>query len=185
MRMYFAALVLPDDLNQEIKLFKNLMLERWGCKVGLRSPAHITLIPPFRMDGTMEEHFANDLNAWCKNIAPFPVATNNFSAFRPRTIFIEPVLDEPLKKLKRSIDTFSKTHTQYGAKTDTRPFHPHITIATRDLHKRAFAEAWPLFEHKEFKGHFEATGLSVLRHNTVNWDVIHTAPFAFKQNTTY
>jgi 2'-5' RNA ligase len=80
--------------------------------------------------------------------------------------------------LKATVDVFCKTHPQYGAKGDTRPFHPHITIATRDLHKRAFTEAWPLFEHKKYEVQFEATGLSVLRHNTKNWDVIHTAPFA-------
>jgi 2'-5' RNA ligase len=178
MRMYFAAIVLPDDLNREINIFKTLMLERWGCTVGLKSPAHITLIPPFWMDETTEENFVNDLDMLCKNMAPFLVATNNFSAFRPRTIFIEPVLNDDLKKLKATVDVFCKTHPQYGAKGDTRPFHPHITIATRDLHKRAFAEAWPLFEHKKYEVQFKATGLSVLRHNTKNWDVIHTAPFA-------
>jgi 2'-5' RNA ligase len=83
-----------------------------------------------------------------------------------------------LKRLKQTMDAFCKAHPQYGAKPDTRPFHPHITIATRDLHKRAFAEAWPLFEHKTYSAQFEATALSVLRHNTRFWDVVHAAPFA-------
>ena len=178
MKMYFVALVLPEELNKEIHVFKTLMLEKWGCKVGLKSPAHITLIPPFWMDERAEENFIKDVEALSKSVQPFPVSTNHFSAFKPRTIFIEPVLTEPLRNLKKATDTFCKTHAQYGAKADTRLFHPHITIATRDLHKRAFAEAWPLFEHKKYDVQFEANGLSVLRHNTRYWDVIHTAPFA-------
>jgi 2'-5' RNA ligase len=178
MKLYFAAIVLPEALNREIKLFKDVMLERWGCSVALKSPAHITLIPPFWMDETAEESLLRDLDLLCKNVSPFTVATANFAAFKPRTIFIQPVLHEDLKKLKATVDAFCKTHTRYGAKADTRPFHPHITIATRDLHKKAFAEAWAYFELKKYEVQFEATGLSVLRHNTRNWDVIYTAPFA-------
>jgi 2'-5' RNA ligase len=178
MKLYFVALVLPETLNEQIKQFKTFMQERWGCAVGLKSPAHITLIPPFWMNETLEESFCNDIDSLCKTIMPFVVATKNFSAFKPRTIFIEPVLDGFLKKLKEATDHFCKMHPQYGAKADPRPFHPHITIATRDLHKRAFAEAWPYFENKKFEASFNADGLSVLRHNTKNWDVIHTAPFS-------
>ena len=177
MKLYFVALVLPEERNAEIKHFKNLMLEKWGCKVGLKSPAHITLIPPFWMDETKEENFCKDIDALSKDIESFSISTNHFSAFKPRTIFIEPVLTAPLKALKQATDMFCKTHTQYGAKADARPFHPHITIATRDLHKRAFAEAWLYFEHKKYAVQFEATGLGILRHNARDWDVIHTAPF--------
>jgi 2'-5' RNA ligase len=178
MKMYFVAVVLPEELNKEVKVFKNLMLEKWGCKVGLKSPAHITLIPPFWMDEAREEALLHDLDVLCNSLHPFPVTTNNFSAFKPRIIFIQPVLHEPLKKLKQATDVFCATHKHYGARADSRSFHPHITIATRDLHKHAFAEAWPYFEHKKFEPSFEAKGLSVLRHNGRNWDVIHTAPFA-------
>lgn len=178
MKLYFAAVVLPEALNKEIKVFKTFMHEKWGCTVGLKSPAHITLIPPFWMDEAMEGPFLQDLDVLCKPLHPFTITTTNFSAFKPRTIFVEPVLHEGLKKLKQTVDAFCKAHLQYGTKPDTRPFHPHITIATRDLHKRAFAEAWPYFETKKFEVQFEATGLSVLRHNTRFWDVIHAAPFA-------
>ena len=34
-----------------------------------------------------------------------------------------------------------------------------------------------IFEAKEFKENWEATGISVLRHNKKNWDVIFTANF--------
>jgi 2'-5' RNA ligase len=177
MKMYFVAIVLPEELNKEVRVFKDRMLAKWGCKVGLKSPAHITLIPPFWMDETLQTELLRDLDVLCSSLHPFPITTNNFAAFKPRTIFIQPVLHEGLKKLKRATDSFCKAHKQYGAKADNRPFHPHITIATRDLHKQAFAEAWLYFEQQKFEVVFDAKGLSVLRHNTQAWDVIHTSPF--------
>lgn len=129
------------------------------------------------MDETLEEDLKKDIAQLSNTFKPFEVATNNFSCFKPRTIFIEPVLDESLKTLKKETDQFFKTNTQYGAKIDSRPFHPHITIATRDLRKSAFAEAWPQFESKSFQETFTATGLSLLRHNGQIWEVVHTAAF--------
>lgn len=178
MKLYFVAVVLPEDLNKKIQVFKMFMQEKWGCAVGLKSPAHITLIPPFWMNEILEETFLHGLDALCKKEPSFTITTTNFSAFKPRTIFIEPVLNAGLKKLKQTVDEFGNAHPQYGARPDTRPFHPHITIATRDLHKQAFAEAWAYFETKKFDAACNATGLSVLRHNTRFWDVIHTALFA-------
>jgi len=178
MKLYFVAVVLPQVLNEKIQVFKTYMQERWGCTVGLKSPAHITLIPPFWMNETLERALLHDLDLLCASVQPFQITMHQFAAFKPRTIFIEPVLHEDLKKLKRTVDVFCNTHPQYGAKPDTRPFHPHITIATRDLHKQSFAEAWAHFENKKFEAEFHVDALNVLRHNTRFWDVIHAAPFA-------
>lgn len=158
------------------------MLEKWGCKVGLKSPAHITIVPPFWMDETLENNLLEDVSGISKTLTAFTIITHNFSAFKPRTIFIEPVLNKGFQTVKSVADNFFKTHTAYNIKPDNRPFHPHITIATRDLHKKDFAEAWPLFENKTFDKKFEATGLSVLRHNKINWDVIYTANFTAAEN---
>ena len=45
--MYYLAIVCPDELNKKILSFKLWMQEKFDCKVALKSPAHITLIPPF------------------------------------------------------------------------------------------------------------------------------------------
>ena len=65
MTMYFVALVLPEELNQEILKWKRYMHERFQCSVGLKSPAHITLVPPFWLDEAKE----NSLLADVKRIA--------------------------------------------------------------------------------------------------------------------
>ncbi|HWJ25150.1 MAG TPA: 2'-5' RNA ligase family protein, partial [Flavisolibacter sp.] len=165
MQMYFIAHVLPEELNKRILAYKHHMLEKFSCKVGLKSPAHITLIPPFWMDEQKEAQLLADTDSIYESVDPFPVSTHHFSAFKPRTIFIDVVVDEALAALKQRGDIFFKSHPYYGIKVETRPFHPHITIATRDLHKKSFFEAWPLYQHELFKETWMADAVSVLRHN--------------------
>jgi 2'-5' RNA ligase len=176
--MYFIAIVLPEELNERVLEYKKMMQEKFGCKVGLKSPAHITIVPPFWLEEEKEQQLLEDVRRISSDIVQFPVTTNNFSAFKPRTIFIDVIVDVQLAAVKQSSDQFFKGNEFYKIKIDTRPFHPHITIATRDLHKKAFHEAWPLFQHKEFKEEWIASGISVLRHNKRNWEVVFTAYFS-------
>ena len=176
MRMYFIAIVLPGELNKKVLRWKNFMHEKFGCKVGLKSPAHITLIPPFWMHEDREQRLTADIDDISSYARPFTIATKNFSAFKARTIYVDVVVNEKLKSLKAVMDKFFSV-ADYKIKTETRPFHPHITIATRDLHKKDFYEAWTLFDTKKFISAWEATALSVLRHNSKNWEVIHTSTF--------
>jgi 2'-5' RNA ligase len=181
MQMYFIAIVLPGELNKKVLKWKELMHEKYGCTVGLRSPAHITFIPPFWMDEEKEQQLIADVDTISSPVQPFTISLNNFSAFKPRTIYVDVVVNEELRSLKAAVDAFF-TSSAFKIKTDSRPFHPHVTIATRDLHKKDFQEAWPLFETKKFKAEWEAKGLSVLRHNRVSWEVIHTSVFQKKTN---
>lgn len=170
-------MVLPPALNEEILKLKKWAHEHWGCKVGLKSPAHITLLPPFWMPENLQEDLIRHMENLYHPMPPFIIRTANFSAFKPRTIFIDVVVDDQLQHLKKTTDAYFKKQPQYGAKIDTRPFHPHITIATRDLRKSAFAEAWPQVADRSFQETFMAEGVSLLRHNGQLWQVVHTALF--------
>ena len=176
MNMYFIAIVLPVELDKKVLSYKEYMFNKYGSKVGLKSPAHITLVPPFWMDPHNEEQLINVI-ANNNRFHAFPVSTNNFSAFKPRTIFIALTPNGQLNHLKELTDELFKNNEHYKIKFDNRPFHPHITIATRDLHKKDFGEAWPWFEEKEFREEWLVSGISVLRHNKKNWDVIYTSQF--------
>ncbi len=175
MKMYFTAIVLPEALNEKILKYKNRMLEKYGCRVALKSPAHITLLPPFWMNEEMEKTLIDDLHTF-SHTEPFQVATNDFSSFPPRTIFIDVQPNKQLSQLKQSSDNFFGMK-DYGVKIDTRPFHPHITIATRDLHKKDYREAWEYFREKKFHAEWMVPAISLLKHNGSQWDVLHTVPF--------
>ena len=176
MRMYFIAILLPGELNKKVLKWKNFMHEKFGCKVGLKSPAHITLIPPFWMPEEKEQELKANIDLISLSVQPFIIALNNFSAFKPRTIYVDVIVNEKLRALKAAVDKFF-LKADYKIKTETRPFTPHVTIATRDLHKKDFHEAWRLFETKKIKAEWEANGMSLLRHNSKDWDVVYTSVF--------
>src|SRR5687768_7906547 len=119
MDMYYMAIVLPEVLNKEVLSYKQYMLDKYNCKVGLKSPAHLTVVPPYWMDRDKEEELLHLLDQHCQKEQSFPITTKNFSAFKPRTLFIDVAVDENLIHLKKSIDRFFGDHKEYGAKIDT------------------------------------------------------------------
>lgn len=173
MPQYFVAIVLPQELDKKIIVFKQMMLEKYQCTVGLKSPAHITLLPPFWMDENKETKLL-DLLSPLKNQRPFEISTTGFSSFPPKTIFIDIEPSEQLLLLKNDISRLFSGFEHIRIKPDTRNFHPHITIATRDLHKKSFYETQSYFENKTFREMWTANGFSLLRHNGKIWEVIRT-----------
>ena len=153
------------------------MKERYGCEAALRYPAHITLVPPFWMKPELEESLGNSLNAFAITQPRFILRLTNFSHFMPRVIFIDVVLNDQLIKLKDDLFEFLFEQNKYPLKKDDRPFHPHVTIAARDLHKKSFYEAWEYFKEKKYEAEWIAGNLSLLCHNKKNWDVIATSQF--------
>jgi len=177
-KMYFIALVAPGEINKEVLEWKNFMKERHGCVVALRSPAHITLIPPFWLDESLEQNLENAVTGFSTQKRSFQIQLKNFSAFKPRVIYVSVEPNEELQELQRSLQQYLVSIGSLPLKADDRPFHPHISIATRDLHKKAFHEAWNIFEKKKYESSWRANSISLLRHNEKNWEVIFTSQFA-------
>ncbi len=174
MRMYFIALIAPPDINEKVLKYKMYMKEKHRCEVALRSPAHITLVPPFWFDDVSENMLINCVDECGTKMQPFEINMTGFSHFKPRVIFIDVELSDALNQIKEAIWT-CLFNNKIEIKRDERSFHPHVTIATRDLHKKSFAEAWEYFSTKKFAASWNATGISLLRHNKKNWDVVHTS----------
>ena len=171
------ALVLPHALDEKIKPLKQKMFDRYRSRTGLKSPAHITMVPPFWMEPQHEAGLKEAMDALGKKVQPFDLTTNGLSTFAPRTIFIAVAENASLHALKKESDTYWQGYAQWGVRTDNRPFHPHITIATRDLQRAHFFDAWPQFEKTPWEESWEAASLSLLRHNGACWEVVHSAPF--------
>src|SRR5688500_3711154 len=116
MKMYFIAILLPAHLDEEVNKYKALTYDKWGCKVGLKSPAHITMVPPFYMDDIFENDLLQDVDLIAKPIQSFTITTQNFSAFKPRTIFIDVVVSKELQNVKTTADSFFKQNEKYKVK---------------------------------------------------------------------
>jgi len=58
-----------------------------------------------------------------------------------------------------------------------RPFHPHVTIAGRDLKERDFATAWAYFQSQTYEAAFEANAISLLVNTDTGWEIEADCPF--------
>jgi len=174
-KMYFIALVLPAGVNDEILRWKQFMKERFQCLVALRSPAHVTLVPPFWMNSDLENELKEAISRFSKRQVPFEINLENFAAFKPRVIYVDVLPSSHLQAMREQLTEYLIAPALFPVRKDDRPFHPHVTIATRDLHKKAFYEAWDIFKKEPYKASCNINGISLLKHNQKNWDVLFTS----------
>jgi 2'-5' RNA ligase len=177
MNMYYIALVAPEHINRQVLKWKNYFKDNFGCTVALKSPAHITIIPPFWMNDELEKELITSMMEFSATKNKFEITLKDFSAFKPTVIFIDVVRNEKLNHLHQSFVDFILNKDKFPVHTVDRTFHPHVTLAARDLYKKAFREAWEVFSKKKYGSTWVINGISILRHNKKNWDVIFTSQF--------
>lgn len=177
--LYFIAIVAPEEINKQVLEWKQYMLQHFNCKVALKSPAHITLIPPFDMPNTMQHEMEEQLLQFANQQPFFPIQLKNFAAFKPRVLYVHVQPNTQLSDLQARLETYLLL-TDLPIKKEDRPFHPHVTIANRDLHKDDFPLAWQYFQQLSYEASFVANTISLLRHNGQIWEVANSFPLRNK-----
>jgi len=170
--MYFAAIVCPAQVNEKVLQFKHWMKERFGCVVALKSPAHITLIPPFWFQQEKENELLQALQSFKSGIAIQEIELDSFLHFGKRVLYVHVKENLLIGEIKNQVEKHFMEKIAGSIKKDDRPFHPHITIANRDMKPSHFEKAWEYFSNKEFKETFYTNTISLLRLNPGKWDVI-------------
>ncbi len=175
--MYFISILAPEAINEQVAKWKNFMRDRFHCVVALKSPAHITLISPFWMNTYLQSSLAKSINEFSITQQRFLVELENFDSFKPRVIFLQVKKSDHLESLKAELEQHLLKSNSFPVKIETRPFHPHITIANRDLHKKDFIEAWEHFRNKTYRASFPANDITLLKHSGIQWEAVHTGTF--------
>lgn len=161
--IYFAAVLCPENVEREVKKWKAWMKEQFGCVVAMKSPAHITLIPPFWFDSRKESELVSALSGFSSNEPEATISLNGFAHFGKRVLFVAVEENKTLERVKKQTENYF--HKRFGSaiKIDTRDFHPHVTIANRDLSPADFVKAWHHFEHKPYEVSFTTATISLLK----------------------
>jgi 2'-5' RNA ligase len=177
MPLHFIAIVMPDHINRQVLEWKHYMLQQFNCKVALKSPAHITLIPPFQMPDAGRNDLTDILNRFAQQQNNFSIHIKDFAAFKPRVIYVGVQPNAALQQLKINAENELLQANRFRIKKEERPFHPHITIANRDLKKEHFRDAWQYFQQLSYETTFIAGNISLLRHNEDHmWEVAAILP---------
>jgi 2'-5' RNA ligase len=173
--LYFIAIIPDEQLQKEVTDFKNYMALNYNSKAALTSPPHITLFPPFKLESANENSLIDPLEDFVKGKIPFSLNLNGFGCFKPRVIYIRPEYSEDLNRLRKQLLLHLKAKADLYDPQNDKPFNPHMTIATRDLDKKSFYEAWEIFHSRKFSREFVVESIFLLKHNGKSWNILHEA----------
>lgn len=166
---YFIAIIPPEPVLTAIEKIKKEISLKYNNKSALRSPAHITLHMPFEIKAEKEEMMVSKISEFDFTI-PFKIQLNNFSSFEPKVIFIDVVPNEILSVLQKELVYHIKSNLNiFNQYADKRAYHPHITIAFRDLKKSGFYLANEEYQSKTFNTEFQVSSFFLLKHTGKIW----------------
>ena len=168
-KKYFMALVAPEPFQTELMAFKQLIADRYNSRGALRSPAHITLHMPFEWKEEKEDKLTDSLQAFSFK-EDLKIDLLNFSCFEPRVLFVDVKKNKLLIQLQEELVSHVKKNLRlFNQANDMRGFHPHITIAFRDLRKEKFYEALAYFKTQAYNVTFTINSFCLLKHTGKEW----------------
>ncbi|MBP7847227.1 MAG: 2'-5' RNA ligase family protein [Burkholderiales bacterium] len=166
--LYYIALLPDDKLSQLCLEHKQQAQNLFQAQAALRSPAHITLIPPFNAD----ERELNQITLIIAHLATqqheLELQLKGWQHFGVRTIYLGFEAYLALSSLKR------QCHQQISRITKLRQeaeFIPHISIINRDLAEIDFNSAWEYFSSQSYPVLTKCTQLALLKHTPFGWQI--------------
>lgn len=170
--LYFIAILPPEEIQREVTAFKNYIADTWGPRHALRSPPHITLQPPFAWPDRRLLELQTCLRDFARRQPRFYVQLKNFGAFPPRVVFVQPVPGPELNGLFQRLVRCLETELDFTDARNQRPYHPHLTIAHRDVEEQDFPAIWAHFKGLAYERVFAVQGIGLLKLMGGEWAVI-------------
>ena len=170
--LYFIGIVPPSPIREDAQALKQHFQEHYHSAAALRSPPHITLHMPFVFPLEKEDALGKKLNIFFASFPPFEIQLDNFGCFPPKVIFLQVAESKSLRFLFSSLHQYFKEKLNiFNAAYHNLPFHPHLTLAFRDLKKLQFKNAWESFSKKTYRASFKVVKVSLLKHDGKEWKI--------------
>ncbi|MCR9290675.1 MAG: 2'-5' RNA ligase family protein [Bacteroidetes bacterium] len=168
--IFFVAILPPEKIQEKVTSLKEYAFRKFNSSHALKSPPHITLQPPFRWSLKKLKRLKDSLKVFSKTKVPFLIELNHWDHFSDKVIFIDITPNPQLIDFQEWISTHLVDELRL--KKDHRPYHPHMTVAFKDLKSYLFERAWAHFSDIHFVEKFEVNEIFLLRHNGKRWDII-------------
>lgn len=166
--LYLLALLAPEPVAADIWALKHEVHQLTGSRNALRLPPHITLLPPMTQDEAFEAGCVAALEAFAATRAPFQVAVEGFAWFGNRTLFVH-VHEGAVHAFHAELTAWCAAHLP-AVRPETRPFTPHLTLATRDLPPAQVPALRELFARRAYRARFTVQDFTLFRHNGQRWE---------------
>lgn len=168
---HFIGVLLPDNLTSMVEECRRYMNRTYGCRSGHATPVHVTLVPPFALprDYTTAD-VVEELLRGVPQDSGFSARTENFDAFGDRTLFAAVRPAPEWNRLKNAAETALRGAFPGCLRKDPRPFHPHITVANRDIPPGASTAALRVLSGKKFEEDFPVDNMTVFVRKGGGWE---------------
>lgn len=170
---YFIAIVLPEPEQTQIEEIKLELFSKHNLRGALRSPAHITLHRPFEWKEEKESQLIERIQQF-SGVQAFDIEMHNFGFFEPRVIYAQVKANTNLQHMHAQLVKFAKKELLlFNEAEDLRGFHPHVTVAFRDLKKPLFYQLREKYRNEKLQATFRCKSFSLLKLR-VKWEILHT-----------
>ena len=168
--LYLTAILPPDDITTQIDEIRKECAATFNAKAALKPPVHITLFRPLKLDEERENELLTLLESVKQAHEPFEIELKDFDIFRRHVLYINVVKNEALGHLAHHIRDEYLEHSFAAAEaSDQKEFHPHITIAFRDISPAIFPKLWAAYKDRIYTSKFRVEKFTLLKHDSAKW----------------
>jgi 2'-5' RNA ligase len=169
MDLYLVAFLLPPAASQAVWALKQEVHQLTGSRNAIRLPPHLTLLPPLRRPPGFGAELRQLLAAFAAETPACPVALRDFAWFQDRTLYVRVGLAAGLQQVHQQF--YQRCARELPTvPPPTRPFVPHVTLATRDLPPDQIPALRALFSSRTFAADSVLDELVLFRHTGQQWE---------------
>jgi 2'-5' RNA ligase len=169
MQKYFLAIVPTDVIQEKATSLKLDLKSQFNIKYALKSPAHVTMKMPFSYNEAKEDILIDKLGIFFATKRPFKIQVYGAGTFGKRVIFWKIKADAELYELQTDLKTFCKRELNLVDELSDRNYHPHMTIAFKDVKDRDFDEVFTSVLKSSIKSELPVKQLTLLKRENGNW----------------
>lgn len=168
---FFIGLLPPLAVQHYANQVVRELGDRYQTRAA-QAPPHITLFPPFAWPTATLSEVEQALGSFALTQAPIPVSLSGFGAFPPRVLYIHVVKRAELLALQAHLLAhLAATLELVDPQSQTRPFTPHVTVASRNIPRSTFKRAWAELQPRSVEFEFVSDRLTLLIHDGHRWQI--------------
>ncbi|WP_425636467.1 2'-5' RNA ligase family protein [Algoriphagus yeomjeoni] len=138
LQKYFLAIVPEGEFEERVTNLKLEIKHRFQAKYALKSPPHITVKMPFTYNEAKEEKLIERLKGFLGDYKPMTLTIKGVKTFGERVIYLDVHADQDLYDFQNDLKNFCKRELNLVDELSDRNYHPHMTVAFKDIKKAQF-----------------------------------------------
>tara|TARA_R110002051_G_scaffold192151_1_gene260724 strand:+ start:1042 stop:1587 length:546 start_codon:yes stop_codon:yes gene_type:complete len=138
MQKYFLAFVPEGEYQERVTSLKLEIRDLYHAKYALKSPGHITVKMPFVYNEAKEDKLLTKLGDFASAFNPMKMEIKGVKTFGKRVIYLGVEAGQDLYDFQNELKTFCKRELNLVDELSDRNYHPHMTIAFKDIKKDQF-----------------------------------------------